>query len=324
MKDLAIREQIIEHLRIKFPSKKSNEGIHWSNIERAFSDNKNFKRTTLKRYLGLIKDDATASSFKYDSESTLEEIGKIILGNVTNHKKIILESANTSNFEGHYLIISPSSTGEKLLNIFPVEIFSNGDFCLNYINKNDEIKGITAFVTNHISFFSNQRFSNGHGTPFVLHSVFYIQSSSSRSDLRAISVGVATRKKRNTAELKAVLEVLIKIDKPTFNLFKSSALTLEKDGDAIYLVKDAVISLNDENEANQLLSSEIEIESRISKGRINRSVSNLREIINKLYTQLFFITNHSTSSIEATDSTFKTISDITNQLISESQLTNAQ
>ena len=290
----SIRADIITLLQRDFPSHRANSElkIHWSEVEKTYKAESIFKKTTIQRYLGLINDNNTRNSSKYENLTSLQRIKSILEGSFRKHQEDIrLTSSNTTNFQGFYLILSPSSV-DGMLNLFPLEIFPNGDFELNYVHYGDIIRGITSFSTNHISLYANRKFNTTMQShiPFFLHSVFNVQSSSSRNDLKPFSLGVATRRKRNTDGLKAVMEILVKIEKPMFDAFEGTALTLEKDteNNRIYLLRGIKDYLDDSATA-KFLQYKVEVAATTAKGKVTLIEKELREIVNEFYDFLMIV-----------------------------------
>jgi hypothetical protein len=313
-----IREQIIQILENEFPSTRSNSTskIQWSVIEKKYKDvDSDFKATTLRRYLGYIEDDNTKNSTKYSDYQTLSKIKDIIEGRYRKEQEnILMSSSNTTNFQGYYLILSPSSV-DGMLNLFPLEILPNGDFELNYVHYGDIIKGISSFNANHISLYANRKYNSTTKSylPFCLHSVFNVQASNSRNDLQPFNLGVATRRKRNTAGLKAVMEVLIKIEKPIFDAFEGTALTLEKDSDSgkLYLLKGTKDYL-DELLTTKFLQFKIEVDAKAEKGTLKLIEKELEVIVNEFYN--FLIADNENNAINLGEKEFVKLTAIENKL----------
>ena len=310
----SLREEIKMILMKKFPSS-SESKIHWRNIQRANVDSKLLKETTLRRYLGAIKDKNSPNPEKYENKEILTDIKNILNGTFRKSKeKISISSSNTANFEGYYLVLSPS-TVPKNINLFPLEIYSNGDFELRYIHPGDIIRGITSFNASHISFYASRKYNEiiDDYLPFCLHSVFNVQASNSRNDLQPFNLGVATRRKRNTAGLKAVIEILIKIDKVFYDSFDLTGLTLEKDEDNnLYLLKGTKDYLDKESSI-RLLESEIEVDTIAKKGEIKLIKKTLADVVNAFYDLLIEDEN----SIHLDEDLLKQIYDISEKLKNE-------
>lgn len=312
----AIRKEIIELLQIDFPSKRtnSNSNIDWGEVEKEYKDDPIFKKATLQRFLGVLSDENTRNSTKYENLQSLQKIKSIIEGNYRKQQgDIKLVSSNTTNFLGFYLILSPSSL-PGMLNLFPLEIFSNGDFELNYVHPGDIIRGITSYSTNHISLYANRKYNSTTQShiDFFLHSVFNVQSSSSRNDLKPFSLGVATRRKRKSDGLKAVMELLIKIEKPLFDAFGGTALTLEKDKDTgiFHLLRETMEYL-EEHLKEEFLQYKIKVDARASQGKITLIEKDLKTIFSEFYD---FLVADEDYAINLEEQEFKRLSDIENRL----------
>lgn len=304
---ISLRDEIRQLLATKFPSG-SDTKIHWRQVQAFYAENKLFKETTLRRYLGVIDNEKYPNPIKYKNKDILIEIKSVINGSYRKlNKPISISSSNTTNFQGFYLVLSPS-TVLKNLNLFPLEILPNGDFHLRYIHSGDIIKGITSFNASNISLYANEKYNEitKSELPFCLHSVFNVQESNSRNDLQPFNLGVATRRKRNTAGLKAVMEILIKIEKPLYDTFDLTALTLEKDGDNFFLLKGTKEYL-DKDASIRILQSKIEVDATAEKGKIIVHEKSLSDVVNAFYDLLITEENN---AIHLDEKRFKQIAKI--------------
>lgn len=311
-----MRKEIIELLQRDFPSKRtnSNSNIDWGAVEKEYKDELICKKATLQRHLGVITDKNTNFSTKYENLESLQKVKSIIEGNYRKQQEDIrLISSNTTNFQGFYLILSPSSL-PGMLNLFPLEIFPNGDFELNYVHYGDIIRGITSYSTNHISLYANRKYNSATQSyiPFFLHSVFNVQSSSSRNDLKPFSLGVATRRKRKTDGLKAVMELLIKIEKPLFDAFEGTALTLEKDKESgVFHLLRVTMDYLEEHPREKFLQYKIKVDAKAAQGKITLIEKDLKTIVSEFYD--FLVADDYAINLEEQE--FKRLSEIEKTLM---------
>ncbi len=284
-----LQEEIINILKVKYPSyhAKSKSKLDWGKIEKDFkgqNSEKLFKDSSLRRNLGFSK--VPINKGESVQIEILEQIKGIIQGKSKKEiDSITISSSGTSNFEGYYLMLSPSSK-DDCLNLFPLEILSNGDFNLKHVND-DYIKGITSLNSNHLSFYANRIYSiSESNNSFRFHSVFNVPANN-RNDLAPFNLGVATRRGRKSSDLKAVIEILIKIDKNLYEAFMLKALTLERyiggEGTSYHL-QEATNTYLESEYASKILEQQIEIEVTAKGGKIISNRKNFTDVID-----LFFI-----------------------------------
>lgn len=300
-----IRKRIIDTLKEEFPSK-SESGFNWAEVEIKYAGNcPLFRRATLRRHLGLSskKDSNSTFSIRYGKHEHLQKIEGTLNGTLKSEDSksdskgtdgIKIGSSNTSNLQGYYVMVSPSST-DRMLNLFPLKILPNGDFELDYIYRGDIIRGITSFSSHHLSLYSNRKFNSllKDHIPLFVHSVFNVNASNSRIDLPPICVGLSTRRKRDTGNLKAVVEILVKVSEQLYNCLENQAYTLElnKDDDnsnSFHLLINEGDSMAyiDETKAIEILSQSIILSSVPNGGELKIEKTDLNTILRKYYPQL--------------------------------------